>query len=162
MQRIFSLTALLIVAPSAPAEEICTYPERSNIPRGVEQAIPETHQISCRLNPFYLRGELDGDGRTDVAILVVEEKTGRSGIAVIHARDAQVSLLGAGHAVGNGGDDFSWMGAWRVRAAPEQENAFGDPLPDFKSEVLYVEKPESASGYIGWTGDQFEWYQGGD
>ena len=158
-----TLTLLLaLVAPSAVAGERCTYPQRSSAPRHVEAAIPETHQISCRLNPFYLRAEFDGDGMTDVAILVVEKKTGRDGIAVIHTGDAHVSLLGAGQALGNGGDDFSWMDAWSVRAAPKQGNVFEDPLPEFTGEVLYVEKSESASAYIGWTGERFEWYQSGD
>jgi hypothetical protein len=70
-------------------------------------------------------------------------------------------LLGAGTEIGNGGDDFGWLGVWRVEAPPRFKND-GVPIPRYLGEVLYVEKPESASGWIGWNGRAYVWYQGSD
>jgi hypothetical protein len=71
-------------------------------------------------------------------------------------------LLGAGTAIGNGGDDFTWLGYWRVEEPPRIPNVFKDPVPRFIGEVLYVVKPEAASGWIGWNGRAYVWYQGAD
>jgi hypothetical protein len=36
------------------------------------------------LNPFYLRGDFNGDGKPDVAILVKNKTPGKLGIAICH------------------------------------------------------------------------------
>jgi len=41
---------------------------------------------------------------------------GRRGIAFLHA-GGDVTVVGAGHAIGNGGDDFHWMDEWHVMGA---------------------------------------------
>jgi hypothetical protein len=61
------------------------------------------------VNPFYLRGDFDGDGKIDLAVLVDQRSTGKSGIAIIHGVRSKVTILGAGVGIGSGGDDFEWM-----------------------------------------------------
>ena len=73
-----------------------------------------------------------------------------------------IELLGAGNEFSNGGDDFRWMDVWRIARPPKTPNVFKDSLPRFAGEVLYLEKSESASGYVGWIGKRFVWYQVGD
>src|SRR5256885_5598135 len=94
-----------------------------------------------RVNPFYQRGDFDGDGRADVAILIRHKGTRKVGIAFVHQATGAVHIVGAGTLLGNGGDDFAWLGAWRLEEGPALTR-----IPGLHGEVLYVEKPESAGG----------------
>ena len=109
------------------------------------------YEASFELNPFYLRGDFDGDGQPDVALLIRERTSGKVGIAFFRAAAAAPVVLGAGIEFGNGGDDFAWMEVWSVLPAEG-----GD------AEGLYVEKPEAASAVIAWDGRGFVWRQLGD
>jgi hypothetical protein len=102
------------------------------------------------LNPFLLQGDFDGDHRLDLAVLVTRRDTGARGIAVVHAGAPRAVVLGAGHALGNGGDDFTWMDAWSVQPKPPDRDA------------LLLEKLESASAIVYWDGAAYRWKQQGD
>ena len=105
-----------------------------------------------------LRGDFDGDGRADAAVLVVEAAApNRKGIALLTS-DAERALLGAGTAVGNGGDDFGWMDAWRVVKKADATRAIGRAAGD----GLIVEKAESAGGLIGVVDGRPQWAQWSD
>jgi len=129
-----------------------------NLPQWVNSAAANAHlwesyELFLRLNPFYQRGDFDGDGQLDIAIQISHKQTHKRGIAIIHRADSSVHIVGAGQRLGNGGDDFAWLWVWRV-----------DP-PDprhYRGESLYVEKPESASGWIVWNGQTYTWIQGSD
>jgi hypothetical protein len=121
----------------------------------------KTHEVACYLNPFYLRGNFDGRGPLDLAVLVVEKATGKRGIVVVHRPSMSSHLLGAGTPIGNGGDDFYWLGYWRVETAP-RHHASPDTIPRFVGEVINLVKPESASGWVGWNGRKYVWLQGDD
>jgi len=127
-----------------------------SLPRWVNAAVAGAHlwdryELFLQLNPFYQRGDFDGDGQTDIAIQVLQKETHKRGIAIIHRSDSSVHIVGAGQPLGNGGDDFSWLWIWRV-----------DPPDPQHRESLYVEKPESASGWIVWNGHAYIWIQGSD
>ncbi len=70
-------------------------------------------EIFGGINPFFQRGDFDGDGLADLAILVRQKATGKIGILFLHRKGGR-ALLGAGRAFGNGGDDFAWMDLWSV------------------------------------------------
>ena len=110
-----------------------------------------------RVNPFYQRGDFDGDGQADVALLIRHKVTRKVGIGFVHQATGAVHIVGAGTAFGNGGDDFAWLGAWRMEEGPALTK-----VPGFHGEVLYVEKPESAGGLIYWDGHSYQWVQWGD
>src|SRR3954452_5944027 len=61
------------------------------------------YQLSDRSNPFYLRGDFDGDGRPDYAVLITNSKDER-GIAVCRAAAAKPEILGAGNVFHQMGD----------------------------------------------------------
>jgi hypothetical protein len=126
------------------------------------RASKEVRPCSC-LNPFYQRGDFDGDGRADYAVLVQQPSSGKRGIALVHRRNQSVHVVGAGNAMGNGGDDFSWMGAWRVFDRGPVERGVGEGAPPrLRGDALLVEKTESASAIIWWDGGRYRWYQQGD
>jgi hypothetical protein len=128
-----------------------------------QKKLNKKYSFSYNLNPFYQRGDFDGDGKIDIAILVTEIKTGKRGIAVCHQGTYQVYFLGAGTLIGNGGDDFKWMDVWSV-FPKDQVNIEGgeSATPQLIGEALYVEKSESAGGIIYWNGKKYLWYQHGD
>jgi len=112
--------------------------------------------LSARLDPFLLEGDFDGDGRPDVAALVSRRDTGAQGIAFLHAGSTRAIVVGAGHALGNGGDDFSWMDAWSLHPR------VAAPPPRLRGDAVLVEKLESASAIVHWDGTAYRWYQQGD
>lgn len=113
----------------------------------------------CFIKPCEIRGDFDGDGRSDRAVLV-QNKAGQKGIEVRFA-GGKTALLGAGVEVGSGGDDFNWMDAWRLHQGGISAGD-GRPGPRPKGDSLSVEKSDSASGILYWNGRRFEWAQQGD
>jgi hypothetical protein len=112
------------------------------------------YAVSTHLEPAALSGDFDGDGRTDVAVLVARRATGARGIAFLHAGSPHAWVVGAGHELGNGGDDFSWMDAWSVQPRGRVAGQRG--------EAVLVEQREAASALLYWDGAAWRWHQQGD
>jgi hypothetical protein len=130
----------------------------------------EKYDLSDRLNPFYLRGDFDGDSKPDYAVLVVNRQSKKSAIAVYLSSRDQIEVLGDGGVLirvgtkkeGYGLADFDWMDAWQVEArerlTPNELNEAA-AIPQMKGEGFMVEKTEAASALIYWDGAKFRWYQ---
>lgn len=119
-------------------------------------------EVIFELNPFYLRGDFNGDGAPDLAVLVRERASDKRGIAILHGGAAEPVIIGAGTPFRDG--DFRWMGVWKVFP---QDLALLDEGRDLPADAaapegLFVEKPESASGVIYWNGRRYVWSQVGD
>jgi hypothetical protein len=146
------------------ADSTCTYTELWSLPEWFSESkrIDEPYKISCRLNPFYQRGDFDGDGQGDLAVLITNTKSGKHGIAVVRRASGALTVMGAGVPFDGDDDDFSWLDVWRVEPPPVRSNAWKEVVPEFRGEVLYLEKSESAGGWAGIVGDRVVWYQGSD
>jgi hypothetical protein len=160
--------AIAVARPANPAESQTPDAQLHHIPEPVENVIvhgplAKKYEVAFRLNPFYLRGDFNGDGKIDVAVLVKQRSTGKLGVAIVHGGTSKVTILGAGTAVGNGGDDFEWMDTWQVysktRVAPggNVTNA-----PHIRGDALLVGKSETAGALIYWNGKRYTWFQHGD
>jgi hypothetical protein len=142
--------------------------QEQNVPRWVGEVfaakkLNQQYEFSFHLNPFYLRGDFNGDKIPDVAIIVKEKKSGKVGIAIFHGAKREVLVLGAGRKFGNGVDDFVWMNIWGVYPKrPVSRGAGEGNPPTLRGEALLVEKAESASALIYWDGKEYRWYQQGD
>ena len=99
-----------------------------DIPELINRAVTngllaKEYELSFRVNPFYLRSDFNGDRKADIAVLVKQHSTGKLGIAFINGATDNITVVGAGNAIGNGGDDFEWIDSWEVyskgRAAQE-------------------------------------------
>ena len=116
-----------------------------------------------RLNPFFLQGDFDGDGRLDTAVFVQDRINGNHGIAVVLAATGKPEVLGGGKSFGNGGDDFSWLDAWHtVPKGDVAKGAEGSTPPKLRGDAIWVEKTEAASAIVYWDGSAFQWSQQGD
>jgi hypothetical protein len=139
--------------------------QRQNVPTWVVQLfsakkLDGQSDFVFTLNPFHLRGDFNGDDKPDVAILVRNKESGKLGIAICHGGKNEIFLVGAGTAIGNCGDDFSWMDVWQIHPKPSGEK--GCAPAKLIGEALQVEKSESGGGLICWDGKKYVRQQQGD
>ena len=142
--------------------------QRHDIPESVQRvmgnnSLGKNYDLSFQMNPFYLSGDFNGDGKIDVAVLVKQRSTGKLGIAIVHGKSDKITMLGAGTAIGNGGDDFDWMDSWQVYSKDRvARGAGGTSVPHLRGDALLVSKSEAASALIYWNGKRYVWHQQGD
>lgn len=126
----------------------------------------QAYSISGRINPFYLRGDFDGDGKADYAILVVSNKDYTKGIAIWLSSQKKFFVLGAGQSFkfsDSESADLAFIDTWQVYGKKPVDRGVGaGPPPRLIGEALLVGKSESASGLVYWNGKHFAWCQQGD
>jgi hypothetical protein len=121
------------------------------------------YDLSSHMNPSYLAGDCNGDGKIDVVVLIKQRSSGKLGIAIVHSTTGKVTILGAGIGIGNSGDDFEWMDSWQVYSKTRACQAAGETSgPHLRGDALLVEKSEAASALIYWNGKRYVWSQPGD
>ncbi len=151
-----------------PAQSQTATPQPHNIPEMIQRAITngslaKGYDVSFDLIPSYLQGDFNGDCNIDVAVLVKQRATGKVGIAIVHGGMGKATILGAGTAIGNGGDDFAWMDSWQVYAKNRAAHAAGETsVLRLRGDALLVGKTEAASALIYWNGEKYVWLQQGD
>jgi hypothetical protein len=111
--------------------------------------------VSKRINPFYLRGDIDGDRQVDYVVLVEEKTTKKKGVAFcLSSRPNTATVVGAGVAVRmEGGVSVNDLGDFDVWGVA--------PVPGKRQECLYLEKAAAGSGYMRWNGTKIVWIQAG-
>ena len=140
----------------------------SKVPDAAKKALTngsagKKYDVSFQVKPSYLEGDFNGDGKADVAVLVKERSTGKVGIAIVHGTTGKVTVLGAGIAIGNGGDDFEWMDSWKVYSKTHGASSREETsVPHLCGDALLIEKSEAASALIYWNGKKYVWSQQGD
>jgi len=77
--------------------------------KAFNEKLSARYELFQKTEPPFFAGDFNGDGRSDVALLIQERTTGKVGIAILESGKNQFKILGAGKSFGNGGDDFSWM-----------------------------------------------------
>ncbi len=121
--------------------------------------------VNFKTNPYYLRGDLDGDGEPDYAVAIKGKKTMRNGVLICTARK-QVFVLGADNPLSPPfsnmpGDNFV-APHWQVLTR-EETKALGkfattvpNPLPVLKGETIAMIWEDGIS-LIYWDGERFRW-----
>ena len=162
--------ALLLASSSAWAIDASdiAFPASESLPPDAMEALrafPESNRYALRdnVNPYFLQGDFNGDGRLDTAVRVAEKATGKVGIAVVHG-PGDVHLLGAGREIDDRGDNYDWLDAWYAFPKGGVEQGMGEEgtPPKLVGDALMVIKTEAASALIYWTGKEYAWYQQGD
>ena len=160
------LCALTLPRPSypqnIPSENI---PQQLSLQLGTGQ-FAKLYDLDASINPFYLRGDFDGDGKTDYAIRIKSIATHEAGIAIWMSSRHRFVVLGASRPFKmNDGTitDFRDLDVWQVYGRrPVEKGVDAGPPPRLLAEAILAGKSESASGLIYWTGHSFRWYQQGD
>jgi len=121
------------------------------------------------LNPFYLRGDFDGDKKIDYAIWMRRSVGGITGI-IVCAGDGTNHLLGSGITKGDNfsdmeHDDFLPL-RWEVTTKQEIDELttwkcnVPDPFPKIENESIKLVWREGESAIIYWDGKQYKWTEG--
>src|SRR5689334_8191252 len=90
LARGFAAVVAALVACGTVLAAEPTWQELQNLPSWAspifsEQRFASTYALSARINPYFLQGDFNGDGRLDVAVLVQQKRTMQYGIAILHA-----------------------------------------------------------------------------
>lgn len=114
----------------------------------------------AHLNPFYLRGDFDGDGKTDfVSRLIARDDSSQARLAVIFGRGSVVWLER---------DDrlrFPTVSGWHVRSGYLKiyQSPYEDrPPPEPAGDVIVLENLEASGSFVYWNGERFVSYWVGD
>lgn len=144
-------------------------PPRLNLPRWACDAAQDAklhakYRIYSTINPFYLSGDFNGDGKPDVAVWVAERKSSKLGLVILHRGAKRPIVLGAGVNWAGRGDDFAGLDMWTILPRGSQllsahEN---DREVLLRSDAIEMIKSESASFTIYWSGKSYVSYQTGD
>jgi hypothetical protein len=117
-------------------------------------------KIDPRVNPYYLRGDFDGDGKPDVAVTILGPLSKSPGLVVCQG-DGRNFVLGAGSqpAFSSLRNDNFLSSDWEVLTLSEFRNMLYDKkLGDAaKGEVLSLNW-EDGSAYIYWDGTSYRWF----
>jgi hypothetical protein len=129
-----------------------------------QENIKSSFKIDSGINPYYLRGDFDGDKKFDYAFIVSERKTGKKGIIIYHTSSKKYFIVGAGKELATRpGDDYGWMDAWEIYCKKDVELGVGESKKiKLIGEAILITKLESSSGLIYWDGKSYQWYQQGD
>jgi len=119
-------------------------------------------EVNSRINPFVWRGNFLGTGEGDLAVLVKDRKSKKEGIAFLLHGKAKPVIVGAGHAIGNGGDDFSWLELWYVEDKGALQHSYHDKPVKLQNDGIIVAKEGSASALIYLKEGKAIWRQQGD
>ena len=117
--------------------------------KAFKEKLSTRYELVQKPEPSFYVGDFNGDGTSDVALLIKEKTTTKVGIAIFEGREQKIKIVGAGKSFGDGGDDFSWMDVWSIRHTG-------------KVDRLHVAKSEAASAVIYWDGSKYKWQQEGD
>lgn len=157
------LFAIMFATISLQGQTVDPY----NVPEGVKacfgrDGLQAEYELDGRINPFYIRGDFDGDGRLDYAVLVREKPTGKAGIVICQTRPTRAFILGAGKSFrrSDGYDfiDFRFE-AWTVFGKQKVSSVCEEgPAPKLVGEAILVQWPERGAGIICWTGKTYRYY----
>ena len=150
------LLAAALLAFGAPAGAQLSVSTFGGIPLWADSALRQaglgtSFALSSTLNPVYEFGDFDRDGLVDVAVEVKDAGGLRCGIAIIHAVDRSVRLVGAGASFGAGADQVA-CGRWGVVGVRHAHHGSG-----FAPDRLYATDTERDVGWLVWDGQSYRW-----
>lgn len=109
-------------------------------------------------NPYFVRGDLDGDRSIDYAVIVESRKNGREGLLIcFRNKEAKAVLLGLDP---NNPPPFWLLMNWDIETPAEVRQALdsdGKPIGIKPTGESIVMKGEGWEGIIYWDGQTFRW-----
>lgn len=131
----------------------------------------KTYTRTAYLKPATLPADFNGDGKTDLAVLVTDRQQ-RRGIVILHQGAAAPVVLGAGRRFGNGGANFDWLTDWQVYTSATAEATVTSASGDLAGTrtvrlrrpglLIMATQDTYAGGIVYWNGQRYTWIQQGE
>ena len=158
MRTLFLAMAGVVVVTGAAAGQTPD-PAYYNLPPEVNARLTDVlkdNDIDTSVNPFYQRGDFDGDKKADFAIAMKAKSDGNQHVVVVRGKKGAPVWL----------DDveFPALDGWYVhdRKVKVEVGITGDKPPKLKGDALMIFKAESSSALVYWNGKKFTSYWQGD
>jgi len=123
----------------------------------MESQALKAYRIDSRVNPYYIRGDFDGDAKADFAVMIVGPNSTSSGLAICQGNGRHF-ILGAGSRpeFSHKKDDNFLSSDWEVLTLAEFRNQVYDKkaAANAKGEVILLSW-EDGSSYIYWDGTAY-------
>jgi len=163
------VSAVSIAYPQVRTSASPQDPVQANVPFLLRQAEEhgiydgELFPVVREVNPYYLRGDFDGDGGTDLAFWVEDSERHTRGVAILHATLDTLRVYGAGRPRPSGGGSRTEVsaGTWRVLPAGHVESHPYGNIPEigvtdgvpftFERETLELVHPGKSAFVFYWA-----------
>ena len=132
-----------------------------------QHTLNTTLRLTAYVKPGILQADFNGDGKTDVAVLVTRKTTGSHGILILHQGLGVHYLVGAGspqqpdllHS------DYAWATQCQVYTRPTavevlfkaDGEVLGDRTIRLHRPAITVWTDEEGGGLIYWDGKRYRW-----
>jgi hypothetical protein len=160
------IAALLAALTAIPPQDVgwCNDDATGHLPRWVcessgTESLHEQVELHTGRIPAFLEADFDVDGQIDVAFWVTNRRSGRLGIAFMSRRSGLLEVLGANaHTDGSVGD-YDVFDAWSIIPRGEVlRSNWEDALVELEADAILLEKTESASIAVYWSGGRLRQY----
>ncbi|AKI99000.1 hypothetical protein ATI61_106379 [Archangium gephyra] len=121
-----------------------------------EKAGGSVEDLKTELNPFYLSGDFDGDGRRDYVLWARREAW--TGFVVVFANGKQTRLEQDERLRFPGTTDYWYVHARHLPVNPSPAEDEAKPVPKLKGDALLFIKSEASSSLVYWNGKRFVSY----
>lgn len=142
------------------------------------KGLSKKYEVKSFIKPQFLSADFNGDKLSDVAVSIIEKASKKRGILIIHQKDKQHFVFGAGTMVGkkdfDATDDLKWMQGWvvyREKIAEEttfdsEGNILGSKTRKLKNTGISIyelmDGTPLAGGIISWDGKKYTWIHQGE
>lgn len=155
--------ALVLPSNGAEGEAELVYPEQ--VSKCLARPIASGLDVVADFPPYYLRGDFDGDGKPDYAVMVRGKRTKRHGVLICDSQ-GRMFVLGADNPLKPPFSDVehdnfvapNWVVYSRseTSALGKQACCVPYPLPKTIGETIGMIW-ENGTGLIYWDGRQYRW-----
>ncbi len=120
---------------------------------------PDKLSIHTSMNPFFLAGDYDGNGQSDAAVWIRNSRSKELGIAMFLRGQPKPTIVGAGTALYDRGEDYQSFDIWSLIPKGEVlESHWEDRQVKLRGDAILVAKSESSSHAIYWDGKKISVY----
>lgn len=161
---LFSLLTVMVPRLTAGEDPQRIHPDQ--IEQCLKLPVAATVQVNLLINPYYLRGDFDGDGRIDYAVAVRGRRTKRNGVLVC-AGNGKAFVLGADQPLRPPFSDMTndnfCSSNWAVYSKAEVQSLkkfAGGGVPVIPANLIGESLAmiwEDGIALIYWNGREFKW-----
>jgi hypothetical protein len=158
VRRCLAFLSTVFICATIQAQEPSPKVDPYNVPSEVDTCLKPFPELTLNgeINPFYLTGDFDGDGKLDFAVQVSRKEA--KGILFCLSTQKNPLLVGAGSGLVWPSTEPWRFDAWSI--VPKNNNRARTVKVKYDAVLLDVK--ETANGLLYWTGSSLTWLPLGD